>query len=303
MNLPNLEAIRSMVFLNLRLIAQEPGEALLRPLATNDALWSVVLVMLLSAAIYAGVARHWRREGARPLHAILPLYVLVILVHPFDPGRYLLAFSPLFFAELCLQSKHFSEAVARRLGQDCGLDERLAGWALKTGALVVLSTILVNYAYFVPRALSNVGVKHETALADEKGAYEWLRKHAAPSARIIAHEDDLTYLYTSRRSLTAIATLTEAFYIHNRRITEHDAEHLADVARHIDASYWLTTPYDYPLGKNADRVLLRATQEDLLQPAPVVYRSRDGLVVLYDTHCLWGTGACGGASIKNNKVP
>jgi predicted metal-dependent enzyme (double-stranded beta helix superfamily) len=66
-----------------------------------------------------------------------------------------------------------------------------------------------------------------------------------------------------------------------------DAARLDDVARHVNASYWLTTPYDYPLQTPSNRALLVAKERGLLETAPVVYRSPDGHIVLYDTHRLW----------------
>ena len=81
--------------------------------------------------------------------------------------------------------------------------------------------------------------------------------------------------------------MIEVFYLQDPRYAERDAAHLADVARHIGASYWLTTPSDYLVETAAGRAVLRSEEQKLLATAPVVYRSADGQVVLYDTHCLW----------------
>jgi hypothetical protein len=294
MSVPNLEELKSAIALNLRYIAQEPG-MMLRPMATNDSVWSLVLVMLLGAAAYVGIiARHVRQEGSRPLHAIFPLYLLVIVAFPFDPGQYMVAFAPLLFAGLWLEGRHLGGVVAGRLKRDCGKDERVASWVLVISALPLAATVAVNNAYVLPKTLGNMEKQRQAVLADEQGAYSWLRQHSAPKARIITHEDGRTYLYAGRASVTPIAALPEALYLHDPRFAEHDAAHLADVARHIGASYWLTSPYDYPLETKSDRALLLAKEKSLLAAAPVVYRSPDGQVVLYDTRCFWGTdeGGC-----------
>jgi hypothetical protein len=289
MNIPNFEALKSTILLNLRLMAQEPGLMLLRPLARKDAVWSLVLVMLLSVAAYWGIARNIRRGGWRPLHAILPLYLLVLVAFPYDPGRYMLPFAPLFFVSLWLEGKHLGGGVAQRLKQGCGRDERMAAWVLGVAGLALTAVVAVNYAYVLPKAFGNMEKQRQTALADEQGAYAWLRQHAAPKARIIAHEDGRTYLYTGRPSVTPIAILTEASYLHDSSYAEHDAAKLADVAHHVGASYWITTPDVFLLETAANRALLLAEERKLLAAAPVVYRSPDGRVVLYDTRCLWKT--------------
>lgn len=287
MSVPNLGALGTTILLNLRFIAQEPGTLLLRPLAVNGTAWSLVVVMVLSAAAYVGVIRHWRRNGWRPLNAILPLYLLVITVFPSVPGRYLLPFAPLFFAGLVLEGRHIGSLVVRRLRQGGGRDERVAAWILGLGALVLAATVTINYAYVIPHGFATVGVYRQENLADERGAYAWLRRHAATDARVIAKEDGLIYLYTGRLAVRPITTLPEAFYLHDPRYAERDAAHLSDVARHIGASYWLTTPYDYLRERKADRALLLRNESALLATARTVYRSPDGRVVLYDTRCLW----------------
>lgn len=287
MHIPKFSTLLSTIALNLRLVAQAPGELLLHPLATSDTIVSLVLVTLLSVAVYVGIIRHGQRTGWRPLHAIFPLYLLVILAYPFNPGRYLLPFGPLFFAGLWLEGRHIVGVIAGRLKQSCGRDERAASGILAAGAIVLAAIIAINYGYSLPQKIENLGTSHEKILADEQVVYQWLRQHAASDARIIALEDGLTYLYTGRKSVRSIFCISEGYYVTGSEYIQHDASRLGDVARHVNASYWLTTPYDYPLQTPRNRALLIAKQRELLETAPVVYRSPDGQIVLYDTRRLW----------------
>jgi len=123
-------------------------------------------------------------------------------------------------------------------------------------------------------------------LAAERGAYDWLRQHAAPSVRIIAYEDGLLYLYTGHPSILPIMAHTQDFYQGDRAFAEYDAAHLADVARHVGAVYWLATTVDYGLTDELAQNILLKRQQQLLAGMPVVYRSADDRVRLYDVRCL-----------------
>lgn len=287
MSVPDMGAFKSALLVSLHYVIQEPGMLLLSPLVPANELWSLVFVMLLSVAAYVGIARHWRREGARPLSAIFPLYLLVVVGYPFVPDRFLIPFSPLFFAGLWLEGSRGLATIRNRLKPGCGRDERIAAYVLGVGALALATAVAINLAYTVPRTLGEFGRQQEKILADEQGAFSWIRQQSSPKARIIAYEDGLTYLYTGRKSIRSIYSVTDATGLTDPLYIRRDAAHLADVARHIHASYWLTGPFDYPIQTPAQRALLRVREKELLAAAPVVYRSPDGEVILYDTRCLW----------------
>lgn len=302
-HLPTFSAVLRTIGLNLRLVAQAPGALLLQPLVGGSSVLSLVMVVVLSAAVYVGIVRLGRRGGWRPLHMIFPLYVLAFLAYPYDPGRFLLPFTPFFFAGLWLEARHFGRLVTGRLKQGCGWDQRLAAGILAIGGAVLGSVIAFNLGYKMPQKIHNLGVEHRVVLADEKGAFAWLEQHSAPSARVIAYEDSLVYLYTGRSAIRPIFTISKGFYLTDPRIIRRDAGRLADVARHIHASYWMSTPYDYPLQTMADQKLLLARQAELLALAPVVYRSADGNITLYDTRCLWKAEKQGCLATSTDKTP
>ena len=76
----------------------------------------------------------------------------------------------------------------------------------------------------------------------------------------------------------------------DERYAERDAAQLISVAKHIRASYWLTTPADYSMDGAQTAEILRRAQARLLAPAPLVYESRDGAVQLYNIHALTRSG-------------
>jgi hypothetical protein len=287
MHLPDSVTIWKTILLNLQLIAAEPGVYLLHPLALQSVTMFAILVLLLGAAAYVGIVRQVYREGWRPLHAILPLYLLTIVAYPYSPDRFLLPFAPLFFVGIWLEGQRLAGFLAGPLTRAGNKSERLAAGILVLGGLAVVTSVAVNLLYSLPKKIEAKAREHEAILSDEQGAFAWLRQHAAPNAAIVALEDGLTYLHTGRKAILPIACVSKTYYLTDPRYIHHDIAHLADVARHIHASFWLSTPYDYPLQPPAEQALLLRKQEKLLAAAPVVYRSMDRRVVLYDTRCLW----------------
>ncbi len=270
---PNLGALRSIVAQNLRYITQAPATLLLSPLPLGRGFLGFLLAVLVIAAAWAGVWRSWRSGGVRPLHAALPLYILTMAPFQgtFEVNRYLLPFAPLFFAGLWLEGGHIWRIVVAHSKHGCGKDERMAAWVLGMGALALAGTVAFNYVWALPRAMGNLGATRERVYADELGAYGWIRQHADPDARMVADEEGAAYLYTGRQ---AVRPLTPS------------AAGLSDVVRHIRASYWLATGADSMVEIRANRAIPPAGQGSLLATAPVVYRSADGFVTLYDTRCL-----------------
>lgn len=285
--------LEAVILTNLKSVIQEPGLYLFSPLVASNALWSVVLVTLLSIAAYAGIVRRVRADGWKPLTVTFLFFLPVILAWPYTPERFLLTFLPLFFGGLFVEGRHLTSLVARRLRPPIRAAERVAAGALAVAGLAIAATVAVNYTYAIPSQAASVAASEKQMLAAKRGAYAWIRKHAGPDARIVSYDSGLTYLYTGRPSLPATTCLSQAFYLNDARYAEHDAAHLTDVPRHIGASYWLATDADYALTGETDYTVLQRRQKELLAGAPVIYRSRDGRVVLYDVRCRWNAGGRG----------
>jgi hypothetical protein len=288
MNVTNLSALEAVAAVNLKGMVQQPGLDLLSPIAPQNSLLSLVLVMLLSVGAYVGIVRHWRRAGWQPVHAIFLLYLALILPWPYTPDRFLLVFMPLFFGGLWLEGRGLAALVTARLKPGAASGERIAAAVLGLAVLALMAMIAANFLYSTPREIGRVTRDRRRLLAAKQGAYNWIRQHAPPGARIIAYEDGLAYLYTGRQSIRPIASLTQAFYMDDMGYAQRDAAHLTDVARHVNASYWLISPDDFALESPSDSRLLPARERQLLAAAPVVYRSADGSVTLYDVRGLWG---------------
>jgi hypothetical protein len=291
-------ALRAVVTTNLKGVIQQPGLYLLHPLATRPAIWSLVLVTLVSLAAYAGIVRYARASGWQAFPVAFLFYLLIIVPWPYTPDRFLVVFQPLFFGGLWLEGRHFVALVGKHLRPPHTIGERVTAAVMAVAGVALAATVAVNYAYAIPSKVAELGEANAKLLADKRGAYDWIREHAAPDARIIAYQDGLAYLYTGRPSIAPISCLTQAFYLQDPRYAEHDAAHLDDVARYIGASYWLASKEDFRLDGDTDYVVLQKRQKQLLAGSPLAFQSADGMIKLYDVRCLTGAEkeGCGGGT-------
>ncbi len=292
MNVSSPAALKAVILTNLKLVIEAPGLLLLNPLRADGRVWSFVLISLASIGCYTGVVRYLREAGWRALPLVFAFYVLVILPWPYPIRRFILLFLPLFFGGLWLEGRHLAMLVARNFRRSHSLSERVAAGLLAAGGLALALTIVANYAYAMPSKLVSKASENRKILAAQRGAYRWLREHAAPDARVIAYEDGLLYLYTGHKSVVPIAWDTEGVYDGDRRFRRHDLANMADVAHHIRASYWLATPWDFNLDGPERRVLLDR-ENQLLAAEPVAYQDAAGKVRLYGVSCLTGAAAQG----------
>jgi hypothetical protein len=288
MNISNFRTLLSVIRTNFLLTLLTPGTALIHPLTSKDRLWGLVLVCILSFGAWAGMLRYKKRCLAGSFTLTFLCTLCLVVPWPYPPDRFLLPFLPLFFGALILEGRNFFRLISAFLRSRRSWLERTLAGALGAGGLALAALIAVNYLWSIPSDTARLASQLNGLLASRRGAYEWLRQNTAPDARVISYEDGLAYLYTGRQSLRPINCLTTVYYLGSRVYAERDASRIADVARHIGASYWIVSPDDFGMESPVDSAVLRARQGKLLASAPVVYRSPHGSVVVYDIRCVEG---------------
>jgi hypothetical protein len=296
MGVPDLHTLAAVVKSNFLMASIQPGVFILHPMFESGSLGSLVLLVLLSVACYAGVVRHYREVGWGAYPVVFLFYIAILLTYPYPPDRYLLPFLPMFYGGLCLEGRHFVSLLADRVrpGHDAG--ERLVALALALGTLALAAIVAVNYVHGIPAETAHFAERNSKLLAARRGAYDWIQRHTPPDARFIAYDDGLLYLYAGRQAIRPIDCMPQVYYLHDDRYAERDAARLADVALHVRASYWLASADDYVMESPVDFRLLHAREKVLLADSQVVYRSPDGSVVLYDIRCLVDGGQPGCAA-------
>ena len=276
----------AVVKANLQRTAIEPGLFLLFPFEASRTIESFILLVVVSVTSWAGIVRYVRKAKWSALLVIFLLYLGVLTAWPYTMDRLLVPFLPLFFGGLWLEGRHLAMLVRKTLLSSHTVAERTIAAGTALAALTVCGVVGVNYFYSIPTAVAGLASANRSQLEAERSAFAWIRKRAAPDARIISSRGELTYLYTGRQAVLPIIGSTAGFYENNSRYGERAAAHLTDIARNIHASYWMLLPDDFSSSGNSAG--LQARELQLLADRPRVFRSEDGAVQIFDVRCLTG---------------
>lgn len=286
-------SLAAVVAFNMKQIVLLPGIYLLDPLGVSWGLFSVVIVLLLCAVAYSGMVRARHEVSMQIAFPFLLSYLAIVVIWPYTPQRFLLVFTPFFFAGMWVEGRHMAPLIASRLRGRAWGRERIIASVMGMVGLGLVSLIASNYMLGVPEQVARVARQRGALLAAEQGAYRWIRRNTGPGACVIAYEDALVYLYTGRHSIRAIEGLPQSFYRDDPRYAEHDADELANVAKHVGAGYWLKTSGDFVMESPQDFARLSQKENQLLAGMPVAFKSRDGEVTLYDVRRMTEDGGGG----------
>ena len=154
------------------------------------------------------------------------------------------------------------------------------------GVLVVALTfgVLLNYLGGIRKFIEQQSQQRGALLVEKREAYDWISNHTPADARIIAYEDAVMYLYTWRQALRPIAFSTAAYYEPERLHVTID--HIADVARAIDANCWIVSDDDFELEWREAASQARNRVHELEKVLPLLFKSQNGHVRIYGLDCL-----------------
>jgi hypothetical protein len=122
----------------------------------------------------------------RALAVFVIAYLLLLLVWPWPPQRFLVPLLPLLSA-LLLRS-------LVRLSLPSGI--ALAGWAL-----LLLANLAAVAGYDPGRAEGHSVAGNQAPWSAYDRTFDWLRRHSDPQDVLLAANDPMVYLYTGRRSI------------------------------------------------------------------------------------------------------
>ena len=290
---PDWATQRSVLLKNFLSVAVEPGIFLLFPLANRGAFFSVAVGSLVAIGAWAGIVLHFRRTGWKAIHGVFLFYLAMVLPWPFPPQRFLVAFVPLLFGGLVLVFREIALHVAKAFTGPAPAAKRATAAALGVALLVLAGFVVANFAYLVPKKLSNLMAGQRSLLTEKQQAYRWIDAHTPAEARFIAYDDVLLYLYTGRQAIRPIACSTASAYDNDPAYARRDAAHLGDVPRYIHANYWLVSKSDFDVELGDDRTVLLRRENEMLSGLPVVFKSETGHIRIYDLRCFQTPAAPG----------
>jgi hypothetical protein len=248
----------------------------------------VAATALLSVLVWLGMLRQIKRPEWQATWYVLIPYICIVTVWLPPPGgtpeRFLLPFTPVFFAALWLESQRLWAMCRANLRSGVPLLQRALAAAFACVFMSVLCFTGWNYLIADPRGLQQGSGDQVHALEEKKQAYQWIRENTGPNDRIAAWEDGLMYLYTGRQGLRPFQPLPQDFYMDDRESLRRDLAHMCDASRHAGVRYWLLAKDDFLVASNIDRIDARVAE--VVAVLPVVFRSKDDFVRVFDASCM-----------------
>jgi len=284
LSVPNVHILWAMLRSTAILIIHSPSDYFLAPLLTRRGLPALCLALVVTAGIFAGLARESRGGDRKSIHWVLPFYMLLILVWNFpNTERFSLLFLPLFAAGLWFETKHFLGTMYGAFNKSQTRTEKAFAATLAFCVMAAIGALGWNYWRGARPVMADLDDYRSGMLAEKREAYDWIVSQTSPQDIIIAYEDVSLYLYTDRQSFRPVVFPTsgefDPAYIHEAltRIT--------DVGHVLGARYWLISDDDFDLEWEQAGTLGRERERKLEASMPEVFKSRDGRVRIYRLGC------------------
>lgn len=284
-SVPSAAVFFKLLKINGLLFGIAPMRYVLAPLIEPTSLGGITVYTILTAVLIAGIVRQARKQEWKLILVVFLFYSLFLLAWPFPQmSRFLLLFLPLFYAGLYVETKRMVQLLVANLRSGAPAWSRALAVGLSIALLAVGGAALWNYARGDRRELSAKAERRAGLLREKTQAYEWIRRHTDANSRIVAYHDALLYLYTGRQALRPIAFSLTPVYTGDDRVLECDLAHITDAPRHVRASFWVMSDDDFERESNVRLIKARAAQ--IKSVLPIVFRSREGHVQVYDLSCL-----------------
>ncbi|HVB55827.1 MAG TPA: hypothetical protein VNE63_05250 [Candidatus Acidoferrales bacterium] len=281
---PNTSVFAAMLRNNVISLLRAPADYFISPSLAPSKLAGFIVAVVVTATMAAGILREARNRGPRPIHFVLPFYVSAMLMWNYPAGnRFLIPFLPLFAAGIWIEGKNILRAVRSAIFGGPIAEKILAGVFAVIISIIVLPSAL-NYAVGSRRVWAQESKRRAAILQEKREAYDWLSRFTAPSARVIAYEDADVYLYNHRLAVRPIVFTTADFY-ESARLTK-TLEHVTDVARAINADYWISANDDYDFEWPDAYAKWHARMREMERVLPLVYSSRHDRVRIYSLECV-----------------
>jgi hypothetical protein len=156
------------------------------------------LLVLIAAAVVAGLFRSAREPQLQPYLAFAGAYAGILLVWHFPPGeRFLFPAFPLFIYGAYVELRRLTRALrsSPQLGAAIGIGSMLAIFA----GFAAWSQI-----HFLRHSIPSNMAAHRANLAPNREAFSWMKANVPETEAILAYNDPVVYLYTGRHAMNII---------------------------------------------------------------------------------------------------
>ncbi len=303
---PTASVLLTMLSSNLLVLVRTPGSYFLFHLGPVGSRPIAVAGTVLTIVALAGIVRQARSQEYKPLHFVLLFYLPVIVVWNYALfDRFLIPFLPLLYAGVWVECRRILATVRTTLFSVKPLPEKAVAAGLGMVLIALPGMAVWNYvADSLPKWRATA--HQRAALAPEKmEAYQWIRQNTDSSTRLVAYEDIILYLFTGRQTVPPVVFSTEGFFTGDERVWERDLTNFTDTARYVGARFWLFAADDFQreAGWTLMRPKLNQRIEQLKSVLPIVFRTRENHVQIYDLSCLLQPEQAGCESVSRILFP
>jgi 4-amino-4-deoxy-L-arabinose transferase-like glycosyltransferase len=254
----------------------QPGSYFVHDTTLKSYVFSMGLIILVSAVAIRGMVRHAHTFGLQPAHLALAFYLVpVLLADLAEPARYTLPLLPLIAAGIAVEVRRLSGMVRQSFQESGHYPNRAAGILLFSTAALCIAAFALAWRNDI-QSIGRWGEAHQALSSEKEQAYAWLRQNTQPSTRIIAYEDVNLYLYTDRQGLRP--TIFSVAGLHRPEVMKRELSCLLSSADPIGARYWVASDDDYELGLRSVGSGAKLKSKDLETEFPLVFGSRKGHV-------------------------
>jgi hypothetical protein len=282
---PNAQIFWAMVRNNGLTLLKAPAYFFLFPTFVRNTMAGRAVVLVVTAATLGGIRRQGLRGGWKPVHFVLPAYMVVMLFWNYASGdRFLIPFLPLFAAGIWFELKNILSIVRKTIVATQTVTEKFLAASFGLMIAIFICAVALNYVGGMRKIVAEKSQERAARWEEKRGAYEWLSRFTNSATRVVAYEDVSLYLSTDRLAMRPIIFTTAEFYEPSRLGTS--LEHITDVPRAIGAEYWVFSDEDFSFEWPEAHAKGHSRIDELEQVLPIVYRSRYGHVRVRYLGCV-----------------
>ena len=264
---------------NISTMLLQPGSYFIEPTVIRPALFTVVVLVILSAVAIRGLFRQAGEGRWQPVHFALAFYLLPVVAWDYaNAERFLIPFLPLIVAGLWVEARHLVLQLRSSVEKKHGFESKatLAFFALLACVLIV-GTILSWRQN--TRLLQDNSRERAALLAEKQQAYVWLRENTRAGSKILAYEDASLFLYSDRQSMRPTIFSPAGFY--RPEVLDSELSCIVSSAKPIGASYWLVADDDFGVEWEPAHSRGRSKERETEATLRPLFRSTQGRVRIY----------------------
>lgn len=266
-----------IVLSNIVYVARAFDQSLLLPFAPG-----------LRPFVYALVLWGLWRLVQRRLYFLLTfaiLYLTLILLWPFDPGRYSMPLVPLLLLSL------IEGTVTAFHGLRTSVQQRPPRWLLQAFVLLPLTVIVVLDVLWVRAFLRPVPGKTRVAFSawldyswtGFEETFAWIREHTEPDALLATPYDPMYYLFTGRQGVRPWFHRPETYFYPRGGAQPRmgPADEVRRALTELGVGYMVIDPLEGYVEREAAQELMEEILGGYAEPPTLMYISTDGLHRVY----------------------